>query len=169
MAEVTRRQLLGGAVVAGGAVIGAASLGVAPASAPTAVEPLLIRGQSLSLTSPTFKKGSQPIPGERILASARLVDATGTDIGRFFGVYMALGAATTPGAASSLEQHTFEFADGTLVGSGLGTREPTQEDTFAVIGGTGRWSGVRGTYSARQEHIEFGGSGVAEFRMTLSR
>ena len=37
------------------------------------------------------------------------------------------------------------------------------EGTYAVIGGTGRFAGARGTYVARQGHREVGGDGEADF------
>jgi len=168
MSTVTRRQLLGGAVVAGGAVLGSAACGWAPRIAdPQAQAVFRVRGRGLSLASPTFRKGIQPIPGERILAQADLATDRGESLGRFYAVFMALAPAACS-AAGSLEEHTFDFGDGTLVGSGLGTRQPEIADTFAIVGGTGRYEAARGTYTAIQHHLELGGDGTAEFLICLT-
>jgi hypothetical protein len=37
-----------------------------------------------------------------------------------------------------------------------------------VLGGTGRFTGVTGSYVARQGARELGGDGTAEFRFTLA-
>ena len=168
MSPVTRRQLLGGAVVAGGAVLGSAASGWTPrVGDPQAGAVFRVQGHGLSLSSPTFRKGIQPIPGERILAQAELATDRGEHLGRFYAVFMALAPAVDS-AAASLEEHTFDFGDGTLVGSGLGTREPEIADTFAIVGGTGRYESAQGTYMAIQHHLELGGDGTAEFLISLT-
>jgi hypothetical protein len=157
--------------VAGGAVLGSAASGWAPQDAadPPAEALFRIRGHGLSLASPTFRKGIQPVPGERILVQGELTTAADQPIGRFYAVYMALAAPSSNStAAASLEQHTFDFGDGTLVGSGLGTRALDSADAFAVVGGTGRYLGARGSYSAIQRHLELGGDGTAEFLISLT-
>lgn len=63
-----------------------------------------------------------------------------------------------------LGQHTFKLRDGTIVGTGTAGR---LEGVFAILGGTGRYAGARGTYVARQRHHEFGGDGAAEFVLTF--
>ena len=51
-----------------------------------------------------------------------------------------------------------------IFGVGAGALGPA---TFAVIGGTGRYSGATGSYVARQSRRELGGDGTAEFTLTL--
>ena len=41
------------------------------------------------------------------------------------------------------------------------------EGSFAVLGGTGRYAGMQGTYLARQGHEELGGDGAAKFVFEL--
>jgi hypothetical protein len=41
------------------------------------------------------------------------------------------------------------------------------EGTFAIVGGTGRYSGARGSYTARQSPIGRGGDGTAELIVTI--
>jgi hypothetical protein len=106
--------------------------------------------------------GHGPAAGDRTMMTGDLLGADGTSIGRF------LGTSTTfePGAMGSqaLESHTFQLADGTL--HGMGAAGDTE---FAIVGGTGRYLGASGSYTARYMPIELGGDGSAAFRMTFSR
>jgi hypothetical protein len=43
------------------------------------------------------------------------------------------------------------------------------ESVFAIVGGTGRYLGARGSYVARRLPVELGGDGSAAFTMTFSR
>jgi hypothetical protein len=97
--------------------------------------------------------------------SGELVDAEGTSLGRFLGISTAFDA-TSPGT-SAVESHTFQLADGTL--HGTGTAEAGGESVFAIVGGTGRYHGARGSYVARQMPVELGGDGSAAFTMTFAR
>jgi hypothetical protein len=60
--------------------------------------------------------------------------------------------------------HTFKLGDGSIFGTGTAG---SLEGSFAVLGGTGRYAGVQGTYAARQGHSELGGDGAAEFVFDL--
>lgn len=170
---VTRREIIRTGVVAGGALFGAAAVyrGDAPKSGQeNESAPTLIQARGLRLTAPTFRKGKQPTAGERILVTAELVDGTGeTAVGHLYGEYVALGtSAGGAGSPTSLETHTFAFADGTLVGSGTATRDLGTLDSFAIVGGTGRYAGATGTYTARQGPLELGGDGTAEYHINLA-
>ena len=44
-----------------------------------------------------------------------------------------------------------------------------KENVFAIVGGTGKYLGVTGSYVARQNPLETGGDGTAEFTLTLQR
>jgi hypothetical protein len=70
-----------------------------------------------------------------------------------------------PLAAAFVEQHTLNLGEGTLTGMGTSQGE---ESTFAIVGGTGRYAGARGSYVARQLPLEFGGDGTAELVMTIT-
>ena len=106
-----------------------------------------------------------------MLARGDIMDkpSRGRKVGEFFATYYRLNApgkvaAHEPG---SLELHTFLLPDGTLVGSGVATAATDSEGHFAIIGGTGRYQGARGSYLARQSHEDFGGDGTATFTLTL--
>ena len=79
------------------------------------------------------------------------------------------GHCLGPGAASAdterLELHTFKLRDGTIVGSGT---SGALDGEFAILGGTGRYAGARGTYLTRHNRREHGGDGTAEFHLTLT-
>jgi len=169
---VTRREIIRNGVVAGGALFGGAA--VYRSDAPETRQEnesaqTLIQAEGLRLTAPTFRKGRQPAAGERILVTAELVDGTGESVGHLYGEYVALGNSRNgAGSPTSLETHTFAFADGTLVGSGTATRDLTTLDSFAIVGGTGRYAGATGTYTARQGPLELGGDGTAEYQINLA-
>jgi hypothetical protein len=106
-----------------------------------------------------------------MLARGEIMDkpSRGRKVGDFFATYYRLNtpgkvAAHEPG---SLELHTFVFPDGTIVGSGIASAATDSEGQFAIIGGTGRYLGARGSYVARQSYADFGGDGTATFTLTL--
>jgi hypothetical protein len=90
----------------------------------------------------------------------------GTVIGHFTAAHLThdspFGAAV-----SSLEIHAFTLRDGTI--HGLGSVERGADGQFLILGGTGRYAGIQGSYLARQATRELGGDGAAEFRLTLTR
>jgi hypothetical protein len=69
-------------------------------------------------------------------------------------------------AAASLEIHTFDLVGGTI--HGLGSAVRGSEGTFVVLGATGRFSGITGSYVSRLGARELGGNGTAEFHFKLS-
>ncbi len=74
----------------------------------------------------------------------------GGQIGEFFTnafcLDMPYGVQTA--AASNLEFQTFRLPEGTLFG--VGAAGGSGEKHFAVLGGTGRYAGVRGSYVERE-------------------
>jgi hypothetical protein len=89
-------------------------------------------------------------------------------VGDFYASYLSVESPARAGdRITSLQQHTFSLPEGTIVGSGVATYDAESEDTFAIVGGTGRYLGATGSYTARQRYRELGGNGTAEFRMTL--
>jgi hypothetical protein len=140
--------------------------------APRAGTTLVLHGVAWRVTSRDLKRGELPPEGVRMLTRGEIVDAPakGRKVGDFYATYYRLSA---PGkvphsAPGSLELHTFVFADGTIVGSGIGSAAPHSEGQFAIVGGTGRYLGVTGAYAARQGHAELGGDGTAVFTFTFA-
>jgi hypothetical protein len=151
-----------GLVLALGAFgIGAGS--AAEASAAPAPASLVLYGRFLHLHAPNRRAGVPPVKGEHLTANAELLDRPGGRVlGEFSSGLFALGA---PATAGSLELHSFNLEDGTILG--LGTATPHGVSTFAVVGGTGRFAGARGTYDAVLRAREHGGDGTAEFQISL--
>ena len=104
--------------------------------------------------------------GDRLTLRADLLDRPdGEAVGELHGTSFALHGAGTNVAPERLELHTFRLADGTIVGSGM---SGLLDGEFAILGGTGRYAGARGTYVARLSRRELGGDGTAEFRLLLT-
>ena len=112
--------------------------------------------------------GQALLRGERTATHGELVARPGCRrVGEFSAAAFHLQSPFEHGtfASSSLELHTFALADGTILGMGCASGD---ESVFAVIGGTGRYEGARGSYVARQRLRERGGDGTAEITFTLS-
>ena len=75
---------------------------------------------------------------------------------------------TSDVAAAAMEMHHFNLADGTIVGMGTigGFHDVTS--VHAIIGGTGRYDGASGSYTARQSPVELGGDGTADFSFNIT-
>ena len=148
---------------------GAAGLGAGRAGAVTVpgVTSLVLHGRNLRSFSRERRSGELPLGGDRQTGHAELFHAPG---GRPAGeLHIAAFTLHGPGEpragdAERLELHTFVLENGTIVGSGaLGRRG----GEFAVLGGTGRYAGARGTYLVRGHGPALPGDGTAEFAFTL--
>jgi len=95
------------------------------------------------------------------------VDSAGVKVGEFYATCTCVNApfGAGPLAAAFVEYHTLNLSDGTLTGMGTSQGE---ESTFAIVGGTGRYAGARGSYVARQLPVELGGDGTAELVVTIT-
>ena len=124
----------------------------AASALPRTAKKLVVYGREMKLHSPNRVPGELPGAGDRATPRGRLVDRRERPLGSF-------SSASLP-AAAALELHTFELADGQIFGVGAGAID---EATYAVIGGTGRYAGARGSYLARHSPRE----GTAEFRLNL--
>ena len=177
MATNRRNALKGGLTLLGAAVgIGTANSNALAAAPGRAVEnkdglPLVLHGVGWRISSQDLRRGQLPPAGIRMLARGEIVDkpSRGRKLGDFFATYYRLNTPgkVAPHEPGSLELHTFVFPEGTLVGSGVATSATESEGHFAIIGGTGRYLGARGSYVARQSHADFGGDGTATFALTL--
>jgi len=169
--ESKRRTLLQRGLVAAAAVLG---LGPGhrrgPASARTGPDP----GSSAPQAGRTLRLYGRGRPvatggkGARSLRRFELRDAPdGQPVGELFasGFQLETAFGPHPAAASNIELHTFRLGDDTLFG--IGAPAPRgRERTHALLGGTGRFAGARGSYVERE--VE-GGAGCArvEFVVTL--
>lgn len=164
--NTTRASLLKRlALLATGAVgAGVAAKAVAHDSAPAAAaaprrttRELTLYGRDWRLHRPSAAPGKLPAATDAAIPTGRLVDAAERELGRF-------SAAALPGLAA-FHLHTFELAEGTLLGIGANKLD---EGSYAIVGGTGLYAGASGTYTARHSLRELGGDGTAEFSVTLS-
>ena len=106
-----------------------------------------------------------PRGGERISVRGDLhTQPGGAPVGEFFATAIAFDGSPHPALAERQETHTFKLRDGSIFGVGTAGG---LDGSFAVLGGTGRYAGARGTYTARQGHEALGGDGAAEFVFDL--
>ena len=153
------KALLAVAGLAGLGAAGAGGLKLAATSEPSAV---VLYGRNWRTS-----QSELPTEGERISVRGELIDAEqGAPVGEFYAAAFAIGGGSHPAQGERLELHTFKLRDGTIIGSGTAGQ---LEGVFAILGGTGRFAGARGTYVARQRHQDFGGDGSAEFVLKLTR
>jgi hypothetical protein len=127
----------------------------------------LDRGHSLVLYGSNWRGYDGELPRERERVTVRgdlHAHAGGAPAGEFLATAIAFGGASHPALAERQETHTFKLRDGSIFGAGIAGG---LDGSFAVLGGTGRYAGVQGTYTARQGHAEFGGDGTAEFVFDL--
>ena len=123
-------------------------------------------GRKWTLTTAGRRLGEQVQPGDRGTVHGELLDRKGRVVGSFLGSHAA--APAQPGglvADASLELHTFTLEDGTLLGMGSSIKGVS---VFSIVGGTGRYQGARGSYTARQGIPELGGDGTASFEIDLT-
>ena len=156
------RALMALAGVAGMGAVGSSGAKLVPPSEPSA---LVLRGRNWRTIE--GRLGELPTEGERISVRGDLIDESESKpIGEFYAAGFAIGGGSHPAHGERLELHTFKLQDGTIIGSGTAGQ---LEGVFAILGGTGRYAGARGTYIARQRHHDFGGDGSAEFELKLTR
>jgi hypothetical protein len=163
-----RRGLLTAAGVFGVRAVGPAlTIPAAEAAGPTD-STLTLYGREWRSYAQGKRPGQLPAKGDRLMASGDLHATPGGDkVGEFHAAVFSLGAPAQVGpvGTASLELHTIVLADGSIIGTGTATPDPDGEDAFAIVGGTGRYAGARGTYVARQRYRELGGDGTAELTL----
>jgi hypothetical protein len=71
-------------------------------------------------------------------------------------------------ASPTIEFQTLALKDGTVFGMGAGALNAAAERTYAILGGTERYAGARGTYTARTTSAEPTGRSGVEFILTLT-
>jgi hypothetical protein len=158
---LTGLALLGAGAAAGTATgIAVKEITAQPAAAapavPAALTTMTLHAQRVAIEVVGQEPGRLPPVGAPFTARGAVVDGSGASLGNFT-------ISPLPGGAPGLQLHTFELDGGTLMGIGLATGG---DGTFAIIGGTGRYRGASGTYTAR---IGAGGNGrpTAQFDLSL--
>jgi hypothetical protein len=152
------------------ALTGAVGLGAASRSA--AAEEPVAAGDALRKTL-HGRRWSAPPPaaggGGRVVRCGELRDAPdGARVGEFFTNAFCLDMpyGVQAAAASNLEFQTFRLPEGTLFG--VGAAGGAREKHFAVLGGTGRYAGVRGSYVEREAPSATAKPGAFEFHLNLT-
>ena len=173
MAKTRRTALKRALLVLGGIAGVAATRGVVDARAgnplPSQAETLSLYGRDWHIFSRDLSRGELPSSGDQMLGYGDLHASPESErVGEFYATYVSLHRPGWVGPLSSIEQHTFALADGSIMGSGTTRPGLETEDEFAIVGGTGRYAGVRGTYVLRQSHRELGGDGTATVTFTFS-
>lgn len=176
--RATRRTVLRGGLLALGGLagfIGMAGLaervksGAALSPSPTGNTSLTLHGTDWHLTAQGLLRGELPKRGDMVSITGVLrTGTTGEPIGDFFGSVLHLDGTGGHGPYSLAQQetHTFRLAGGTLIG--MGTNPPDGQSVYAIVGGTGQFSGVTGSYIGTQSPLEIGGDGTAEFTFNLN-
>lgn len=162
----SRRELLqrAGALVVGALGVGVARL-AAPQPASAAVKSLTLHGVDWHTSAEQESSDGLRRHGERTTLSGVLVSLDGERLGVFRGTsYYLDGSMASEAEDACMELHTFDLPGGTIAGMGLCTWGTS---AFTVVGGTGDYAGVHGTYTGRQSPLEAGGDGTAEFAFTL--
>jgi len=115
---------------------------------------------------------ARPERGQSQVVFGELLDGAGDSagvakVGEFYATCTCVDApfGAGPLAAAFVEHHTLNLSEGTLTGMGTSQGE---ESTFAIVGGTGRYVGARGSYVARQLPVELGGDGTAELVLSIT-
>lgn len=82
---------------------------------------------------------------------ALTVEPGGDSIGEYFSTDLGQSGAfgSSSSAGTGVELQTFRFSDGTLFGAGANERGADGTSHHAILGGTGRYAGARGTCSLK--------------------
>ena len=129
---------------------------------------LKLYGSAWHLAAQGLRRGDLPKRGAQVSVSGALSEhPAAAPVGAFFASVHHLEGASTHGpyAAVQMETHTFHLPGGNLVG--MGTTTPDGVSEYTIVGGTGRFLGVTGSYTGWQSPLETGGDGTAEFTITL--
>ena len=161
-ASTSRRALLARAGVAAG-IAGAGAVGLKAATAPTVASPgrplpRVVHGRDWRIVFAGLEHGTTPSPATPRLPQGRLVDTDGTHLG-------VLESSLLPSTGGVTHLHRLDLGDGGLVAVGPGG---TDDATFTIVGGTGRYLGATGTYHAAQRPREHGGDGTATLTFDIT-
>ncbi len=165
--NLLKRGALGAASVAAVAVaagaVGTTTADRATRSEPSGARAMRLVGRGWHADTPT---GKVPSKGERYSVYGELMDGAGAKVGEFYSQSVGVDSPfqLTGDGIGAFEIHTLTLPGGTIVGVGVGGG---LERTYAIVGGTGKYAGARGSYLARQDTYGLGGSGKAELLLTL--
>jgi hypothetical protein len=161
-ASTSRRALLARAGIAAG-VVGAGAVGLKAGTAPTAASPgrplpRVVHGRDWRIVFAGLEHGAAPTLTTPRLPQGRLVDGDGAHLGL-------LESSLLPSTGGATHLHRLDLGDGGLIAVGPGGSD---DATFTIVGGTGRYLGASGTYHAAQRPREHGGDGTATLTFDLT-
>ncbi|MDQ2784372.1 MAG: dirigent protein [Chloroflexota bacterium] len=167
-----RRSILkSGALVLAGALglggLGKESVAEAASADGGGNTTLLLFGRQWQTYAADRRPGVVPVKGDRVAMYGEFTDAVGGQkVGEFYASCFCVGSpfGATPYSAANVEMHTLNLDGGTIIGMGSAS---AGENEYAIVGGTGRFLGARGSYTAQQRPWGLGGDGTAEFVITL--
>ena len=138
----------------------------AAVSVPSGGGTLKLSGRGFHSFANDARIGAVPEKGDRYSVYGELLDVSGAVVGEFASTSVTLDSPfqLSGEGRGSLDTQTLTFRDGAIVGVGAGgglTR------SYAIVGGTGRFAGARGTYTATLSTYGLGGDGSAEFDITF--
>ena len=162
---ILKRGAIGAASVAAVAVGAGAATTASKTVAARAVSP---GAQTLRLIGRAWHTDTKKLPGkgEQFTVYGELHAPAGGKVGEFFSTNVGVDSPfqITGEGVGTFEIHTLSLEGGTIVGVGIGSG---LEKSYAIVGGTGRYAGARGSYLARQDTYGLGGDGKAELLLTL--
>ena len=167
--ENGRRTVLKRGIFAAAAAA-AAALAIRPGEQRPALAAVPIGGgKSLELFGRGWHADTSKVPSKGDSYSVYgelLTSPEGDKCGEFYAACLAIDSPfqVTGEGLGSLEIHTLVLAGGSIVAMGAGGGV---ERSFAIVGGTGKYTGARGSYTANQDTYGLGGSGTAAFKLKL--
>ena len=159
-----KRGLVGAAAVT--AVIAGGSRANAAVIAPTGGGTMNLLGRGFHAFTGD-RVGLLPSKGDAYSVYGELLDASGVKVGDFVASCTATDSPfeLTGQGQGSIDTQTLNLREGSIIGMGAGTGATR---AYAIVGGTGRYAGARGSYTATLDTYGLGGSGEAAFEITLS-
>jgi hypothetical protein len=149
----------------GGAVVPAGAQG--PPAAPESARTLALHGR---WTPSTVFGAGQPSADRGVRRGVILDGPGGEALGELYANTFAQPGPFGPISpdSSPLELQTLCLRDGTLFGLGAPVSGACEARAFAVLGGTGRFAGARGSYVERPTACDARGASAAEFTIYFS-
>ena len=178
--RASRRSMLGRGALVLGSLAGslglvsvaerarAGTLGTSSAAPAMGAVQMVLHGSDWHLHGSDLARGRLPQRGDRVSIYGQLAPGPGAaPDGEFHASSMFLDTplGAGPHAGQVMEIHNFALPGGTLVG--IGAASAGETGFFTVVGGSGRYLGATGGYSARQDPVETGGDGTAIFKFDL--
>lgn len=140
-----------------------------PSTGAAPVTTMVLEARGLRAVPAGGGTGVAAARGEGCTLHADLVDVSGTHAGILTGVShcTAVPFSSDDSPVGAVETHTMTLPDGVILGMGASPAVGAGSAAFAVVGGTGRFAGARGSYLAEQQTDAAGGRGRARYTITL--